>query len=233
MANLTDEFLEDETLLALFAAGSFPEWFLAASDHNWAQYLDDYCEQIRNTRVPMLAMCGSHQLVARAFADWNALGHMVRADQPIPTIADEFEQDRSLIPDPRLGEVGVFPLRVSEGQEAEPLLSGLPDRLRFVQYHHDQVISGRRHPGFEALLEPDPDRAPKYWLDDNPPAHENPPSPEDRCRVQALRLDDPGRVLYTTEFHPDALAEDPRIDWHAEQLVRNFIQISRSFWEDG
>jgi GMP synthase-like glutamine amidotransferase len=232
MANLNDEFLADDTLLALFAAGSFPEWFLAASDDNWSRYLDRYCEQIRNTDVPILAICGSHQLVGRAFASWDAVGHMVRADQLIPTIADEFEQNTSLSPQPRLGEVGVYPFRICAGQEMDPLLAGLPDQLWFVESHHDQVISGRRHPDFEAVLESDPDIAPTHWRADDPPAHVNPPSFNDRCRVQALRLSGSDRVLYTVEFHPDASARDSRIDWQSEQLVRNLFQIARRSWEN-
>src|SRR5438067_540829 len=228
MANLSDEFLKDGTLLTLFGAGSFPEWFLGASKPDWLQYLDGYCQQIRNTDVPILAVCGSHQLIGRAFADWNAVGHMARSDQPIPTMADEFEQNRDLIHRPRLGEVGIFPFRMCPGQEMDPLLAGLPSNPQFLEYHHDQVITGR-HPSFQALLEPDPNGLPEFWIN-NDANHMNPPTANDRCRVQALRLNASDRVLYTTQFHPEVPVDNANVNWQAEQLITNFLGIVRSFW---
>ena len=231
MAKLREEFLGDITLLALFGAGSFPEWFLAASKPDWSRHLDDYCRQIRNTDVPILAVCGTHQLVGRAFADWGAVGHMAPADRPIPTVADEFAQKSDLIPRPRLGEVGIFPFRVSAGQEMDPLLAGLPNTPQFLEYHHDQVITGR-HPGFQALVEPDPNRSPEFWLADDA-NHMNPHNDNDRCRVQLLRLNASDRVLYTTQFHPEMPAHiinNANAAWQSEQLIKNFIGIARSFW---
>ncbi len=228
MADLGDELLHAGTTLALFAAGSFPEWFLAASRPDWRARLDAYCQQIRATRVPVLAVCGSHQLVARSFTDWGAVGHMVPAGQPVLTVADELAQNAAQIPRPRLGEVGVFPLRACAGQGADPLLAGLPSRPHFVQYHRDQVIAGR-HPGFQALLEPDPDRAPEFWLPDDAD-HANPASAGDRCQVQALRLNASERVLYTTQFHPELPAKRAGVDWQGERLILNFVDIARDFW---
>jgi len=228
LANLRDALLEDGTCLALISAGSFPEWFLAASRPDWRQYLDNYCQQIRNTVVPILAVCGSHQLVGRAFADWDAIGHMVPTDQPIPTIAEELAQSVELIPKPRLGEVGVFPFQTCVGQEMDPLLTGLPNNPQFLEFHHDQVITGR-HPGFQVLLEPDPSRSPVFWLP-NDENHRNPSDVRDRCQVQAFRLKASDRVLYTTQFHPDVSANSADVDWQSEQLIKNFIGIARSFW---
>jgi hypothetical protein len=252
MGNLSDEFLDDPTLLALWGAGSYTEWFVpppGRSEHSncggpfaapdWTGVLDRYCEQVRNTVVPILAVCGSHQLLARAFADWGSVGHMVPGGQAIPTVADEFEQGRCLIPCPRLGEKGVFPMRVCAGQEGDPLLTGLPSKLCFVEDHHDEVLAGA-HPAFAAVLEPDPDAEPLFVQRSDRAAHANPEDAPSRCQVQALRLDRPDRLLYMTQFHPEASARyyvpggnpDPLIDVNADQLLRNFIWMARRFWTD-
>jgi Hemopexin len=239
MAHLTDEILADQTLLALFGAGSFPEWFTPNPsipcwpDGNvnsaWVQQLDYYCNQIRNTDVPIFAVCGSHQLVAAAFVGWDAVGHMVPSGQGVPTVADEFRQNRSLMPLPRLGEVGIFPFRISSGKHSNPLLAGVADTSRFVEAHHDQVVSGRYHPSFEALLEPDPDRSPDPGRPANS-CHANPVSAGDRCQVQALGLTGSGRVLYSTQFHPELPSGNMDIDAQSERLLLNFIDIAKGFW---
>jgi GMP synthase-like glutamine amidotransferase len=232
MPNLRDEFLADETLLALFSAGSFPEWFAAADNSAWALQLQRYGEQIINMKVPLLAVCGSHQLVARTFADWTAIGHMMPAGQPIPTVADELEQHCGLIPQPRLGEVGVFPLRRCANQEDQPLFAGIAGTLWGVEHHFDQVIDGNL-PMFTALLEADLDEAPAFEQADSA-THRNPATFDEVCQVQALQLDDPGRVLYSIQFHPELVAKDASVAQQSAQLLLNFIDIARAFWaEDG
>jgi len=228
MPNLRDEFLEDDTLLALFGAGSYADWFTADGDPNWSRYLDSYCLQIRNTHVPIFAVCGTHQLIGRAFADWRAVGHMAPAGLPIPTIADEFAQHSDLTPRPRLGEVGTFPLRTCAGQEMDPLLAGLPNNPQFVEHHHDQINPGG-HPSFQAVLEPDPNREP-LLTQPNDQSHMNPSNINDRCQVQALRLKATDRVLYITQFHPEVPTSKPEVLKSSDQLIKNFFGIARGFW---
>lgn len=231
MANLTDEILDDRTLLALFGAGSFPEWFTPDKPSPWVQQLDYYCDQIRNTVVPIFAVCGTHQLVARAFASWDAVGHMVRSGLAVPTVAEEFKLHESLIPASRLGEAGVYPLRICDGKGSDPLLAGILDQPSFVESHHDEVISGRYDPRFEALLEPDPDRPPDAaTLRPADSSHSNPGAPGDRCQVQALHLTGSDRVLYSTQFHPELPSPDNDIDAESARLLLNFIAIARDFW---
>ena len=236
MANLTDALLEEENLLGLFASGSFSEWFTYDSKPVWAAQLDRYCEQIRTTHVPILAVCGSHQLMMRAFGDWDSVGHMAAAGEEAVSAAEEMRQQRLLIPQPRIGEVGDFPLRICPQQRSDPLLEGLPDPVWLVQYHRDQGMPGR-HPAFVPLMEPALDVNPRYHLPDEPArdgryGHLNPLQPEERCAVQTLRLQAPDRVLYSMQCHPELPAlVDSSIDWQSERLLLNFFQIARRYWD--
>ena len=74
MPNLQAEMLEEEDLLAIFGSGSFSEWFAYTQNPFWAEQLDRYCELIRTMHVPMMAVCGTHQLVVRAFDGWDGVG---------------------------------------------------------------------------------------------------------------------------------------------------------------
>jgi len=228
MADLSDARLADDRLLALFGAGSFPEWHRQASDPGWAGRLARYSALLRNTRVPVLAVCGSHQLVAAAFGNWEAVGHMAPAGASVITVADELREGCPRIPSPRLGEVGVFPLRIPVGAPRDPLLDGLPKRPRFVQYHRDMVLSGR-HAGFTPLLEPDPDAVPALWLSGQE-GHADPSTPDERCAVQALRLDDPTRLLYALQFHPELPSGDPEVDVQGACLLTSFVRLAAGWW---
>lgn len=236
MANLTDDLLEDNNLLAIFGSGSFGEWFTYASKPVWAAQLDRYCEQVRQTRVPMLAVCGTHQLMARAFGDWDAVGHMAAAGETEASVADELRQQGSLIPQPRIGEVGDFPLRICPEQRTDPLLEGLPDPVWLVQYHRDQAMPGRQS-AFVPLMEPALEFMPRFHLPDEPAkdgryGHLNPYDPSERCEVQTLRLRAANRILYSMQCHPELPAlVDSSIDWQSERLLLNFFQIARNFWE--
>jgi GMP synthase-like glutamine amidotransferase len=235
MADLSDAHLTDPALLALFCAGSFPEWFAAANNLAWRRQLDDYCELIRRIAVPMLAVCGSHQLVAAAFAGWDAVGHMAQVGQPSITMGEEFRRHCSLIPRPRSGEIGDFPLRACRGQKGDPLLAGLPATMWFTEYHRD-VVTSRHAPAFTPLLEPDPVTQPKPKFGNTPASgndngHHNPESADERCRVQALRYDADGRVLYTVQFHPELPPlVDETTNGHGARLLRNFFGIADDHW---
>lgn len=225
MDDLTEERLADNRLLALFGAGSFPEWFQQASDAPWKARLDRYAARLRTLRVPMLAVCGSHQLVAAAFHGWDAVAHMMPEGVPPITVEDELAAGHIQIPRPRPGEVGVFPLRRSPSfTSPDPILEGLPEQLWFVQYHRDYVLPNR-HIAFTSLLEPDPVRTPTFWLPTNE-HHHNPTTPAEFCPVQLLRLNDPTRLLYTTQFHPELPSGDPEVDAIRERLLRNFFRLS-------
>lgn len=223
MDDVTDERLTDSRLLALFGAGSFPEWSRQASDARWKARLDRYAATIRAMTVPLLAVCGTHQFVAAAFHGWEAVAHLTPRTTPPVTIAEELADGTSRIPRPRPGEVGVFPLRRVGGTQ-DPILDGLPDALRFVQYHRDHVLPGR-HPAFTSLLEPDPAQEPVFWLPDSE-EHHNPAHPTEYAPVQLLRLDHPDRLLYTAQFHPELPSGDAAVDAIGERLLRNFFALA-------
>src|SRR5579872_4413124 len=147
-AHLTEAALEEPSLLALFLSGSYTDWAEAFRQPVWAAELDRFCDLIRRTRVPILAVCGGHQLVAYAYGGWEAVGHMAPAGAEPVAIAEE-RDGVSRAPKPRVGEVGTF--RYVRERE-DPLFAGLAagpdDPLVFSQWHMDQVMPGAvRLPG--------------------------------------------------------------------------------------
>jgi GMP synthase-like glutamine amidotransferase len=234
----------DPHVLAFVMSGSFSEWVEAFRQTAWAAQLDAISSMIRTTNVPMLAVCGSHQLVAYAYGGWSAVGHMASngsAPEPIAHEADATFR----APNPRSGEVGVFKFR-SEGPD--PLLLGLPDSMYFVEYHHDQVLDVPG-PLAVSLLAPqgvdDADQSAPYDMNTvvTPGAtpqtfrHQPIANAQDRCRVQALayHVDPAGRILYTTQFHPELTwsGVDPQSTAagdHGRVMLQNFLNLARGFW---
>jgi len=243
---LTPATLDDPSLLAVFLSGSFTEWVEAFRSPAWRRHLDAYAALVRAARAPMLAVCGSHQFLAYAYGGWGAVGHMAPAGQRPVSAADESD-GVFRAPNPRVGETGVFAFRT---ERPDPILAGLPDRLRFVEYHHDQALEEALPDCAVSLLAPDDAeealQAPAYDLGEvitrpGAPAekyvHRPVASPAERCRVQAVRYDAPpaGRVLYSVQFHPelDWRADDPRAqvaDAHGPALLRNFLSLSAHYW---
>ncbi len=240
--------LEDPSLLALFLSGSFDEWVEAFREPAWRRQLDAYAALIRATRVPILAVCGSHQFLAYAYGGWRAIGHMAPAGQRPVSAADESD-GVCRAPNPRVGETGVYAFRAAR---PDPILAGLPDRLCFVEYHHDQVLEDALPEGAVSLLEPgeleDALQAPPCDLGaavvrpGAPPerfVHRPVAAPEELCRVQALRYRVPpaGRLVYSVQFHPelDWRADDPRAamaNAHGPAFIRNFLALAGRYWGD-
>src|SRR5262249_15366536 len=96
--NVTQSTLDDPDLFAIFMAGSWPEWFELkkgmGKEHEDQQKtfkaaLTPFMSLIKSSDIPIFAVCGSHQLLAAAYAGgFSALGHML-ADPAHPTIDDE------------------------------------------------------------------------------------------------------------------------------------------------
>jgi GMP synthase-like glutamine amidotransferase len=250
---LTPAALDDPSLLAVFLSGSFTEWVEAFRCPAWRLQLDAYAALVRASRAPMLAVCGSHQFLAYAYGGWRAVGHMPPAGQRAVSAADESD-GVFRAPNPRVGETGVFAFRAERAAaRADPILAGLPDRLHFVEYHHDQVLEDALPGCAVSLLAPDGAdealQAPAYDLGEastrpGAPAerftHRPVAAPGERCRVQALRYDAPpaGRLLYSVQFHPelDWRAGDPRAqaaNAHGPALLRNFLNLSARYWGEG
>jgi hypothetical protein len=267
--------LEDEpAVLCVYMAGTFPLWNemyirKAAGDtrsptetidrlNGWGQELRDFTQRFSmRTRIPILAVCGSHQLIQAEYAGtWDAVAHMTAEPQPAITIRSESAYGRNL-PVQRIGEVGAFPFEILPGSESDPILEGLSGTLWFMEHHHDQVLERVRSRKFTSLLAPKLDETPVqdftprsyrgHEADAATYGWEHLPvtNPCDRCTVQLLRLDDSAKVLYTSEFHPELpcwavsrevapLQDDPRYlkaDEHGQRLVLNFFEIARRFWE--
>lgn len=235
MPTLTADDLPGEDVFALFLAGSFPEWVQARDDAAWAQLLDHLASLVRETTVPVLAVCGSHQAVARAFASWEAVGHMVAAGSAPARVSAELvlPSPDNLIPDPRLGEEGTYPLRLLE---SDPLFAGIDgDLVHVTETHCDEVLDDARSRLFTAIAAPAPEleAAERDRLD--PPA---------RCQVQALRYDGGGRVLYTLQFHPELeahpvfyqpeyaelLARSRAMGNDGMRILQNFFDIAEASW---
>lgn len=242
--------LDDPRVLALFLAGSWPEWITVRRQPEWARALERFCAFIRSTTIPIFAVCGSHQLVANGYAGWNAVAHMRRRREgPAPTVADEIASGASLIPRYRIGEVGAFPMVAAPGAEADPILNGLGGTRYFIEYHHDEVVESERSQLFDAVLKPArnapaiQDRTVRFGQGAHAPVDD----PEDRSDVQLLRLRSDDRVLYTSQFHPelscgtvcshvtgDISGKEAlyfQADANGERLLHNFFCIARAFWQ--
>jgi hypothetical protein len=189
---------------AIFGAGSFSEWFHYANgadpnpdvgpeDATWTRRLDSYMALIRNLDLPMFAVCGSHQLVAAAFNQFGALAHMNNAGPPIPITAEHANvPHRNLAPTPHVGEEGTYPLAVTAAGSTDPVLSRALAGPAWGSSHHKDMVTNTER--FVLLLEPDYTRAPATRIQ---------PQANPRCQVQGMRLDDPERLLYATQFHPE------------------------------
>ncbi len=253
-AHLAEETLADPSLLALFLSGSYTDWMEAFREPEWQRMLDAYCALLRQTHVPILAVCGSHQLVAYAFGGWKAVGHMAARGAPAVSIAEEAD-GISRVPNPRVGEVGTFLYRRETG---DPLFAGLAERpedpLIFSQWHQDLVLlpglpaeSLLRPIGLEcAALDPTFPRGPRVALQPpslgeteigpaRTPSRRHVESVEECCRVQALRYDVPpaGRILYTTQFHPDLAGADSAGNRdHGIAMLHNFFSLADAVWAE-
>jgi GMP synthase-like glutamine amidotransferase len=208
--------------LAIFSAGSWSEWFHYADDDAWRARLDNYMAIVRATDVPLLAVCGSHQLVSVAFNGWSAVAHMNDGGDPVP-ITDELAADPpvGLFPAPRVGEEGSYPVVVVDGAEDDPLVWATGDAPLLSVHHKDMVVATD---GFTLLYTADPSRPAATTASDQA---------QSRCRVQALRRDDPTRILYTTQFHPEMprFSESTQDDAGAGRAwLVAFVEAAAEYW---
>ena len=211
--------------LAIVGAGSFTEWHQYAFDADWKHKLDHWMDIIRTTHVPMLAICGSHQLVAAAFNGFGAVAHMADAGEPV-RITDELaaSSPRGMWPNPRVGEEGTYPIAATVAGAADPLVRAMPHAPMAATHHKDMVVDTT---GFTVLYRGDPSR---------PPASSASDQARLRCHVQAMKKDDPHRLLYASQFHPEMAAFDEStggdggfgIEW-----VSGFLALARTWWKDG
>ncbi|HEU4410140.1 MAG TPA: hypothetical protein VFS43_33100 [Polyangiaceae bacterium] len=228
---------DDEGTFLFFFAGSYTEWQEYGRNPDWRDLLDRLGALMRETDIPAIAVCGSHQLLGRAFAGgWHAVAHMAAPGRAPAPIAAELASSppRNLIPSPRIGEMGTFPFRTTPEGANDPLLLGLAGRTTlFTESHCDEVVDEARSPEFVALLEPDPTREALALA---------PLAPAQRSRVQALRYVGPQhRLLYSCQFHPELVihpsfsgaqrAQAERLGTDGMQLLINLFESAKIFWQ--
>ena len=208
--------------LAIIGAGSFTEWYRYGTDAAWRRDLDHWMEIVRETTAPMLAICGSHQLVALAFNGFDAVAHMNDAGAPVPISAElAAAPPRPMWPARRVGEEGTYPLSAAPDADADPVVRAVGRAPAVASHHKDMVVDTT---GFSLLYCADDARAPATSARDQA---------RSRCVVQALRRDDPRRVLYTTQFHPEMSSFDESTasdDGAGAAFIRAFLGVAKRWW---
>jgi len=179
------------TPIAIFGAGSFTEWFQYGVDSSWRATLDRYFRVIRETVIPMFAVCGSHQVIAAAFNGWGAVAHM-NDGAGVPIATELVPPVKPRFPSPRVGEEGTYPVAVTEAGVDDPIVGPFASEAIIASSHHKDMVVDTR--GFTLLLTGDPSRKPHTTADGQVAS---------RCRVQGMKLDDPSRLLYSVQFHPE------------------------------
>ncbi len=210
--------------LAIIGAGSFTEWHQYGVDADWKHKLDHWMAIIRTTEIPVLAICGSHQLVAAAFNGFGAVAHMADRGEPV-RISDELaaSSPRGMWPNPRVGEEGTYPIVATVAGAADPLVRTMPHAPMVATHHKDMVVDTT---GFTLLYRGDNSR---------PAATDGADQTRARCHVQAMKRDDPRRLLYASQFHPEMAAFDEStggdsgfgIEW-----VSGFLSLARKWWQE-
>lgn len=150
--------------------------------------------------LPMLCICGSHQLLGFAFeADLRQVRRL--RDQPLRRLKPDEDWPRrpGLDPDYDVSAFfvadGFFPIR---RVVSDPLFRGLPPRMLMRCNHYCEVK--RLPPGFQLLAS------------------------SGHCRIEAMRHKT--RPLYGTQFHPEAF-EAPFFD--GRKLLENFARLVDDF----
>ncbi len=176
---------------AVFGAGSFTEWFQYGADPAWRAVVDPYLALLRGLHTPMLAVCGSHQLLAAAVQGFSAIAHMNDGGDPI-RISEELASapPAPLFPDPRVGEVGTYPIALTPAAAHDGLASGFANEPLWASLHHKDMVVETSHA--HLLFTHDDTRAPRTTAGE---------LAQKRCAVQGLRYT--GRPMWSTQFHPE------------------------------
>jgi GMP synthase (glutamine-hydrolysing) len=165
------------------------EWFLGMN------------EVLHQAEIPMLAFCGSHQLMAFAF-NKDLTQTPLLEDEPIRRLGPEEDWPRVA---QQSSEVDFSGYYMTDGffpiwqVRDDPLFAGLPKLMMMRCNHYCEVK--QLPPGFVVLARS---------------GH----SPIEAMRHQT-------RPLWGTQFHPEAY-EPPFLD--GRKLLENFAQIVRDFW---
>jgi GMP synthase (glutamine-hydrolysing) len=129
--------LNDLPLLAIVVSGNTTDW----ENYKPSQLRQPF-EAIRNSGVPVLGLCGGHQLVGKAFGGRVAPMRRLREDELDP------------YPDYRSGyfkEKGFMEVKVDVGH---PLFRGLGERIVVSESHYCEI---KRVPGVLRVIASSPD----------------------------------------------------------------------------
>jgi GMP synthase-like glutamine amidotransferase len=176
---------------ALFGAGSWSEWFHYGVDPAWRAALDEYMALLRTTRIPTLAVCGSHQLLGIAMNGFSAVAHMADYGPPTPISAElALTPPQLMIPTPRVGEAGTYPLAVTAHGATDPVIAPAVTGLVSASLHHSDMVTDWT--GGRLLMTCDPSRE---------VASTSATLCATRCEAQAIRWGN--RPVYGVQFHPE------------------------------
>jgi len=208
--------------LAVFGAGSFTEWFMYAVDSSWRSRLDHYMGLLRTMKIPLVAVCGSHQLVAIAFNGFSAVAHMTDHGAPV-RVSEELAapKPRGMWPWPRVGEEGNYPVLATQAGLLDPIVKASGTAPIAASHHKDMVVDTS---GFTLLYQGDESRTPATTAGEQVKV---------RCRVQGMRLDDPTRLLYSTQFHPEMRGFDESTTddkGFGVKWLHAFLREAQAFW---
>jgi GMP synthase-like glutamine amidotransferase len=159
---------------------------------------------MQHAGVPMLCICGSHQLLAFTYnQDLHAITRL--QDEPIRKLDPEEDFPRQALLYTPIEDIanyyvasGFFPIRQVK---ADPLFDGLPPVMTLRCAHYCEVK--QLPPGFELLAS----------------SRHSP--------IEVMRHS--RRPLYAVQFHPEKY-ETPWLD--GRRLLENFAAIARRFWAD-
>ncbi|KNY29572.1 M6 family metalloprotease domain protein [Pseudobacteroides cellulosolvens ATCC 35603 = DSM 2933] len=156
------EMFKDPHVLCAYGGYKFKEWYEYFPDTTEESKFNNLKKMIANnitiTRVPFFGTGGCHQLLNSMYLDglskFKSINHMEKDGDTAVTIEDELEKDKDdkvikvnpKIPNPRRGEVGIFPIEMNiAGHKNDPLLKAFlaPGNTNksyyFAQNHYDEL----------------------------------------------------------------------------------------------
>jgi GMP synthase-like glutamine amidotransferase len=231
---------DQERLLAVVLLGSFPWWETWPADK--AAELNTLKQFIRTTGLPLLAFCGGHQLVAKAFGGdlelcegqdraTRHVGHCfpsldrfidgasdIIGNRDAPTSDDLQKAHPDEVEDNFQDENGrPQPMTLTAAGAADPIFAGLagPARPSFMLWHHDWVQA--RPDGFVELARSDLTVV---------PAGSDASAGRAVGGNQCLRHS--SKLIYTSQFHPE---QDFRTSGtQGNRYLQNFFKLATASW---
>lgn len=157
-------------------------------------------EWVQQTRTPILALCGSHQLLGFLFHGTLQRGEKLcdapmrrlRPGEPVsnPDYHPDFYMER-----------GYYPLELTDAGCTDPLFAGLTSSPYVYESHYCEIKT--LPPGFELLAS----------------------TPE--CCIQAMRHTE--RPLYGVQFHPEDYSERIIKFADGKCILENFFRLAAEF----